>query len=547
MASTHTARARVITATVASLALLAGCAGGQSAPEATPPPTSAAGTAAEAEDRAAGTDEDAATTEGGARSAAPSTAPDAAPGPVPEGLDDYYSQPLDWSACEGAFECASLTVPVDYAQPDGATLDLALLRVPAAGTARGSLVVNPGGPGVSGVDYARLAGPGFGPELLESYDVVGFDPRGVGRSAPLTCLSDAEMDEFIASDPTPDDAEEEARLEAQLEEFAQACVEAAPDLLGHLSTVEVARDLDVLRAALGDEQLTYLGASYGTFIGTTYAVLFPENVGRMVLDGALDPTLTAMELGLGQAEGFERATRAYAEDCVAGGSCPLGSDVESVLSTIGDLLDRLDSDPLPVTGDVAGELTEGWGLYGVIAAMYGQENWPVLTQALAQALDGDGTILMLLANFYLSRSSDGTYDGNTMQVIRAVNCLDRRGEASADLDEDAVLAQFEKVAPTWGRYLAGDGACASWPVEAAETIEDYSAPGAPPVVVIGTTRDPATPYEWAVQLADTLDSGVLISFDGDGHTAYGRSNDCVDDAVHAYLLDGVVPQDGLRC
>jgi hypothetical protein len=267
----------------------------------------------------------------------------------------------------------------------------------------------------------------------------------------------------------------------------------------------------------------------------------------MVLDGALDPTLTAKEMALGQAEGFERATRAYAEDCVSGGSCPLGADLESVLAAISDLLDSLDEDPLPVTGDVAGELTEGWGLYGIIAAMYGQENWPILTQALQQAREGDGTLLMLLANFYLSRGSDGTYDGNTMQVIRAVNCLDRPGEASEELDDEAVVRQFEEVAPTWGRYLAGDGACDSWPVEAAESIHDYSAPGAAPIVVIGTTRDPATPYEWAVQLADTLDSGVLITFDGDGHTAYGRSNECVDDAVHAYLLDGVVPEDDLRC
>jgi pimeloyl-ACP methyl ester carboxylesterase len=546
VASTHTARAWVIAATVASLTLLAGCDQGQVAPEATPP--TAGSTAGQADDPGASTgDEGGATTDEGGASAAPVPEDEAAVGPVPEGLESFYAQPLDWSECEGVFECATLTVPVDYAEPHGATLDLALLRVPAPGQARGSLVVNPGGPGVSGVDYVKLAGPGFGPELLEAYDVVGFDPRGVGRSSPLTCLSDEEMDDFISSDPTPDDPQEEAEAEVWLEEFAQACAAAAPDLLAHLSTVEVARDLDVLRAALGDDQLTYLGASYGTFIGSTYAVLFPETVGRMVLDGALDPALTPMELALGQAEGFERATRAYAEDCVAGGSCPLGPDVESVLSAISDLLESLDEDPVPVTGDVAGELTEGWGLYGVIAAMYGQENWPILTQALQQARDGDGTLLMLLANFYLSRGSDGTYDGNTMQVIRAVNCLDRPGEAAQDLDDEAILRQFEEVAPTWGRYLAGDGACGYWPVEAAETIEDYSAPQAPPIVVIGTTRDPATPYEWAVQLADTLDSGVLITFDGDGHTAYGRSNECVDDAVHAYLLDGVVPEDDLRC
>lgn len=549
MASTHNARAGVVAATVASLALLAGCDRGQAAPEATPPPTTAGSTAGQPDDPGAATSEEGgATTDDGGTSAAPSTQDERALASVPEGLEPFYSQALDWSSCEETFECASLTVPVDYAEPDGATIDLALLRAPASGEARGSLVVNPGGPGASGVDYAMLAGMVVGPEVRAVHDVVGFDPRGVGRSAPLTCFTDEEMDEFLSSDPSPDDEQEEARSAALMEDFAQACAQNAPDLVGHVSTVEAARDLDVLRSALGDDRLTYLGASYGTFLGTTYAALFPDNVGRLVLDGAIDPTLSGLEMGLGQAEGFERATRAYVEDCVAGGSCPLGNDVESAMARIPAFLDALDVEPLPVTGDVAGELTEGWGLYGIIVAMYDQGAWPILSQAFEQAFAGDGTILMFLANLYASRSSDGSYDGNGMQAIYAVNCLDRPvGEGAADLDSDEVLSQFEEVSPTWGRYLAGDGACEYWPAEAAETIDDYSAAGAAPIVVIGTTRDPATPYEWAVQLADVLESGVLISFDGDGHTAYGRSNDCVDDAVDAYLIDGVVPEDGLRC
>ncbi|WP_130012634.1 alpha/beta hydrolase [Serinicoccus sediminis] len=467
---------------------------------------------------------------------------------APEGLEDFYSQELVWSGCEGGFECASLTVPLDYAEPDGQTIDLALLRDPAGGEARGSLVVNPGGPGGSGVDYAMSAGMAISAPVREAYDVVGFDPRGVARSAPITCFDDAQMDEFLSSDPSPDDAAEEEASQQLVEDFAQACGDNAPDLIDHLSTVEAARDVDVLRAALGDEELTYFGASYGTFLGATYAALFPEQVGRLVLDGAIDPELTGVEMGLGQAEGFERATRAYVEDCVAGGECPLGSDVESAMARIPAFLDELDAAPLPVGEDAAGELTEGWGMYGIIVAMYDQNAWPILSQAFELAFQGDGTMLMYLANLYASRSSDGSYDGNGMQAIYAVNCLDRPAEdGGEDLDSAAVEEQFEEVSPTWGRYLAGDGACEYWPAQASETVEDYSAEGAAPILVIGTTRDPATPYEWAEGLAETLDSGVLLSYDGDGHTAYGRSNDCVDDAVDAYLLEGTVPADGTTC
>lgn len=466
---------------------------------------------------------------------------------APEGLEDFYGQTLEWTSCESLFECSTLTVPVDYDEPDGSTIELALLRAPAKDEAQGSLVVNPGGPGASGVDYAMMAGAVVSPGVRAAYDVVGFDPRGVARSAPVTCITDAQLDQFLGSDPSPDDAAEEKQVEQLLEDFADACATNVGDLLGHVSTVEAAKDMDVLRAALGEQELTYLGASYGTFLGTTYASLFPDRVGRFVLDGAIDPTLTGLAMGLGQAAGFERATRAYVESCVSSGSCPLGDDVDAAMAAIPAFLDEVDADPLPVSGDVVDELTEGWAMLGIIVAMYSQDIWPVLTQALERAEQGDGTLLMFLANSYASRHSDGTYTGNGMQAIYAVNCLDRPAEEGEDLDSAAVLRKFEQASPTWGRYLAGDGACEYWPVEAEETIEDYSATGAAPILVIGTTRDPATPYEWAQSLAEILDSGVLISYDGDGHTAYGRSNDCVDDAVDAYLLEGTVPEDGLSC
>lgn len=463
---------------------------------------------------------------------------------APEGLEEFYSQQLDWSACDD-HECATLQVPVDYADPDGGSIELALLRVPAGGERQGALVVNPGGPGSSGVEYAQLAGLVVSPEVSQAYDVVGFDPRGVAGSAPITCVDDAALDELLGADPTPDSPQEEAEVEALVRGFVAACEENAGALLPHVSTVEVARDLDVLRAALGQDRLDYLGASYGTFIGATYAELFPTRVGRFVLDGAIDPALSGLEMGLGQAEGFQRAATAYAEDCVAGGDCPLGGTAEEVLTTVQDVLTGLDSEPVPVSGDTVTELTEGWALFGVIVAMYDQTGWPVLTSALDQVRQGDGTLLMLLANLYVRRTAEGSYEDNGMQVIYAVNCLDR--PAQGGLDDAEVRERFEAVSPTFGRYLAGEGMCEYWPVQPATTLDGYAASGAPPILVLGTTRDPATPYEWAVALADTLESGVLVSYDGDGHTAYGRSNDCVDGAVDAFLLEGTVPEDGLSC
>jgi pimeloyl-ACP methyl ester carboxylesterase len=464
---------------------------------------------------------------------------------APEGLETFYSQTLEWSECDGG-ECATLTVPIDYADPEGSTIELALLRAPATGERQGSLMVNPGGPGASGVEYARLAEFVVSPEVAEAYDIVGFDPRGVAGSAPITCFDDGEMDEFLGADPSPDTPEEEAETDELVRSFAQACAEAAPELLGHVSTVEAARDMDVLRAALGEDTTDYLGASYGTYLGATYAELFPEQVGRLVLDGALDPNLSGLEIGLGQAAGFEQATRSYVQHCLDEGDCPLGDSVDAGMQRITDFLDEVDQQPLPVDGDAIGELTEGWALLGIIVAMYDESAWDILTQALGRAFDGDGSMLMLLANIYADRNADGTYNGNSMQAIYAVNCLDRPAGEDERTDEE-ILAEFEEVAPTFGRYLAGEGACGVWEAEAAQTLDDYSAAGAAPIVVIGTTGDPATPYQWAGALAETLESGVLVSYEGEGHTAYGRSNDCIDGAVDAFLLEGTVPEDGLTC
>lgn len=471
------------------------------------------------------------------------------PPPGQPGLAGFYAQALRWSPCAGG-ECARLRVPVDYAAPGGDTIELALLRVRASSSAQrvGSLVVNPGGPGGSGVDYARAASQIVGTEVRRRFDVVGLDPRGVGQSAPIDCLSDADLDTFLGMDPTPDDTAEEQAFVAEAKVLADGCRQRGGALLAHVSTEDAARDMDILRATLGEPQLHYLGKSYGTFLGATYADLFPARVGRFVLDGVVPPDLTSAELSEGQARGFDLATRAYVTSCVKRSDCPVGTSVEEGMQWIRDFLRGVDSQPLRVTGDArVTQLGEGWASMGIGYAMYAQSLWPSLTTAFREAKNGAGSALMDLAYQYADRTSSGRYTGNIMEVIYAVNCLDRPDTADLPTVERNADA-FARVAPTWGRMLAwGSVPCGVWPIQTGRTPKKVTAAGSGPIIVVGTTRDPATIYEWSVRLRDQLANAVLITYDGDGHTAYTRSNSCVDKPIDAYYVSGTVPTDGLKC
>ena len=477
----------------------------------------------------------------------PTPQPGSSEPPVPD-LAPFYAQTLTWASCRGGFECATLEVPVDYQDPGGATIGVALLKDPADSTADrvGSLVVNPGGPGAPGTSYAESSSFAFRDVIRRDFDIIGFDPRGTGDSNPVDCISDSDLDALSAADPEPDTPEEGRQLQQSFEGFFQGCIDNSDGLIDHVTTVATARDLDVLRAALGEVSMLYFGASYGTKLGAIYADLFPDKVGRMVLDGAVDLSIDSRQLSLDQAGGFEVALRSYVQSCVDDGDCFLGDSLDEGLSTIQGLIADVDSQPLP-TRDGDRVLAVGNAFFGLVAPLYNRDYWSILDQALQLGLENDGTLLLRLSDLYQSREDDGTYSDNSAEAIVAINCLDDPFAITAD-QVPAELPAFEEVAPTFGGAFAwGLVTCNGIQAEATEPTPEVDAPGAAPIVVVGTTRDPATPYQWAVHLADQLESGVLVSRDGDGHTGYNAGNDCVDEAIEAYLVGGTVPPDGLQC
>jgi pimeloyl-ACP methyl ester carboxylesterase len=466
---------------------------------------------------------------------------------TPAALSSYYDQKLKWSPCAGG-RCAWLKVPLDYAQPDGKTVDIAVYMQPATDKKAvvGDLVVNPGGPGQSGIQYAAASSYVFRKPLTRHFNIVGFDPRGVGQSDSLKCWGTARMDSFLASDPMPSTLPELRAASAQLRAYGDSCLRNTGALARHMSTEDVVRDMDILRAALGQPRLDYFGASYGTMIGATYADIFPTHVGRMVLDGAMDPKLSSEQLNLTQAKGFEVALRSYIADCVKQGNCILGKSVDAGERTIQQLLAVTRKSPLP-TNDPKRPLTEGLAVTGIIEPLYSKESWSSLTMALTSAIrNGQGSALLALADLYSGRTAKG-YSDNSMNVLYNVNCLDD-GESIPPKKVAGHFAAFEKASPTFGKMFASSlTGCAAWPIKSAKRPHAVKAAGAPPILVVGTTRDPATPLAWAEGLAKELESGVLVVRDGDGHTGYNQGNVCTDKAVENYLVGDKVPQDGLRC
>lgn len=479
-------------------------------------------------------------------SASPLPSADASGSAPTSDLAPFYEQKLKWSSCADGDQCTRLTVPLDYAHPDGKTISLAVLKVPAGSKKQrvGSLIVNPGGPGGSGVDYASNPSTYFGSELQQAFDIVGFDPRGVGQSTPIRCLSDAQLDTLVAADPDPDTAKERQHSDALLRQLGEGCLKESGELAKHVSTIEAAKDIDILRAALGDDKLSYFGASYGTYLGATYAGLFPQRVGRMVLDGAIDPSLSALKMGLVQAHGFEVALRAYVANCVSKGGCFLGTSVNEGTARIRSFLAEVEKHPL--VGTAGRQLTAGNAVLGIWAPLYRKGYWGILDVSLRAAFGGNGAPLLALSDAYTSRGPDG-YKDNSLEALYSINCLDR-DDSIPTSKVPAYIPRFEKASPTFGAIFAfGLSSCSVWPIHTGHQPAPIHADGAAPILVIGTTRDPATPLVWAEALAKQLSSAVLVKRDGDGHTGYHAGNSCVDHTVESYLVSGKVPTGEVDC
>jgi pimeloyl-ACP methyl ester carboxylesterase len=466
--------------------------------------------------------------------------------------------PIKWDHCVPASpeassvlanaQCGRLGVPVDYSKPKGDSASIAVIRFPATGAKIGSLIVNPGGPGESGVNAAASMSQNLPAKLKERFDLVGFDPRGVGLSKPeLWCNSDADNDKQRADPQVDYSPAGVAHIEQTAKAMVQRCIDKmGKEFLASVGTADVVKDLDLLRSALGDSKLNYLGYSYGTRIGSLYAEAYPQNVRAMVLDGAIDPNADPFEADIRQAEAFQKAFNDYAADCAKSPDCPLGDDPAKAVDAYHGLVNPLVDKPAS-TADRRG-LSYPDAIVGTILPLYSPTLWPNLTAALKELKNGHGDKMLALADQYMERDADGHYTNST-DVRNAVNCVDRPPitDRARVAEQDR---QLREVAPfmSYGQFTgyAPLGTCAFWPVPPTTQPHQISVKNLPPVLVISTTHDPATPYQAGVELADQL-HGALLTFNGTQHTVALEGNSCVDDIVVHYLIDLTVPPPGARC
>ena len=452
---------------------------------------------------------------------------------IPTNLAAYYAQEPQWQNCYENYQCADLLVPIDYTELKTGTFQISVLKYPTASEKKlGSLVVNPGGPGGSGVDYAYAAEYLFSPAILDAYDIVGFDPRGVSRSEPIVCLSDKELDAKFASDSKPDNEQEFAQILIESKKFIQQC-EAKNKHLTSFSTANAARDMDILRQALGDAQLNYMGKSYGTFLGTLYAQFFPGKVGHMVLDGAVNPAISNFQQGLTQAVAFDKAFGAFVTDCSKRSDCPLPADKTAAIDEMKKILSQLEKKPNK-------RLSESLALLGTAAALYDSATgWPKLRAAITEVKKGKVGKFLELADDYTGRIEDGNYTTNEFDSGAIIDCLDFTDTRSIEQMKEDVKV-FAEQAPLFGPYLAYSGLVCQY-FDTPQATEVVPTKTANPIVIIGTTGDPATPYEWAQGLHRILTNSVLISLTGDGHTGQGQGNKCVDGQVDDFYLENKNP------
>lgn len=465
---------------------------------------------------------------------------------VPAGLAPFYDQQVRWTDCGAGAQCTSITVPLDYDRPDGGTTRLAIARVPAAGESLGALFVNPGGPGGSGFDYARNASLQLSPAVTEHFDIVGVDPRGVGKSDPVQCLTDAQRDALAAANVSPTNSMDVAALVTASRLPSEGCSTGAAPEFAHMGTLDVARDFDIARAAVGDPTFNYLGKSYGTSIGATYARAFPDRVGRMVLDGVLPTDLTLDAVTKVQAAAFEASLHDFAADCIEHEDCPFTGDSDAVVGQVQQLLAQLKARPIRVGSR---DLTDTLASSAILSFLYfPEQDYPRLRAALAAvATKRDGQPLLGLLDERTGRRADGAYADNSVDAYYAVTCLDR--QYSTTPARTAGLAQdWVQVSPTFGETLAwGLLPCANWPAGRSGAASTGAYSGAAPLLVVNASHDPATPAQWGDALAASLGNATTVTWDAFNHTSYGQGSACVDETVDAYLLQGVVPAANVKC
>jgi pimeloyl-ACP methyl ester carboxylesterase len=467
--------------------------------------------------------------------------------------------PIKWEACkqgssdgtpipEGA-ECGMLSVPVDYSKPDGDVAQLAMIRIPASGEKIASLIINPGGPGESGVEAAASLASTLPDTLRERFDLVGFDPRGVAGSTPaLWCNSDADNDRLRADPQVDYSPEGVAYIEKDTKEFVQRCVDKmGKEFLANVGTNNVAKDLDAMRAALGDEKLTYLGYSYGTRIGSAYAEAYPDKVRAMILDGPVDPNADPIEADIRQAAAFQTAFNDYAADCAAKEpDCPLGTDPAKANEVYHSLVHPLVKTPAK-TQDPRG-LSYPDAIVGTILPLYSPNLWQHLTKALSELKNGEGDTMLALADLYMGRDEQGHYNNSTDARV-AINCVDQPAvtDRAKVVEEDR---RIREVAPfmNYGEFTghAPLSTCAFWPVPPSSQPHEIKVEGLPPILVVATTNDPATPYQAGVDLAQQL-GGTLVTYEGTQHTVVFQGNPCIDNIATTYLVDVTVPPPDTRC
>lgn len=469
-------------------------------------------------------------------------------------LNGFYSQQVSWKPCgSGADQiCASIKVPLNYNNLNDGDIEIAVARTKRSGgntteANEGVILTNPGGPGASGLDFHPYMVGMLSDDVRTAYDVVSFDPRGVGKSAPVTCLDTKQMDTFMADLGTPNKVTSIDQVESAAASMGEGCEKESARILPYLGTNNTARDMDVIRGVLGETKINYYGASYGTNLGQVFATLFPNKTGRFVLDGVVPMWFDLEQTGLGQAKGFNTTFERFVADCPKRRNCPLPANANQANAKVKALLVELGSKNLPAKGDNSGrEVTQAIAYNGIMAAMYDDTyGWADLRSALRQAFAGNGAGLLQLSDEYADRE-DGKY-GGILQSYYAVSCLDQDGRADVTATEQ-LGKEWARQAPMFGDYMAWTGLpCASWPapVDLAPSRDNWSE--LPAMLLINYSEDPATPYVWAEDVAEAMPQSALIKVPGPNHVAAFNEIKCVDDSISQFYLDGKLPASRATC